>query len=89
MTMHPDDLRADLEAHDADDLLPLGDTLRRTRPVPAAAFRGDLRRWLLRDQRAVSRPRRLWLAVAGSASVGSALLAVAAIGVAGSGPFAA
>ncbi len=88
MTPHPDDLRRDLEAHDADELLPLADTLRRQRPVPAAAFRGDLRRWVLRDQRAASRPRRLWLAVAGSASLGSALLALAGVGLAGGGPFA-
>jgi hypothetical protein len=89
MTGPYDDLRADLEPHDADELLATADALRRGRPVPAAAFRGDLRRRLLRKGAGASRPRRLWLAVAGSASLGSALLAVAAVGLAGSGPFAA
>jgi hypothetical protein len=74
---------------DADALERFGATLRHNRPVPSAAFRGDLGRRLAGRAARRGRPARLWLTVAGSASLGSALLAVAAIGVAGSGPFAA
>lgn len=83
------DLSSDLEPSDAHDLLATGDTLRRERPVPAAAYRGDLRRRLLVDRRLAGRPQRLWLAIAGSMAAGSGFLAIAAIGLAGSGPFAA
>lgn len=88
MTMEPHDLRDDLEPHDADALLATGTELRRSRPVPAAAFRGDLRRRLMGRHQAAGVPRRLWVWVAGSGSLGSTLLAVAAAGVAGIGPFA-
>jgi hypothetical protein len=58
------------------------------RPVPAAAFRGELRRHLLRGA-AASPPRRLRLLIAAYAGSGLALVAIAAIGVAGAGPLAA
>jgi hypothetical protein len=60
------------------------------RPVPAAGFRGDLRRRLVRsgERRGVApaRVRRLIFAYAGA---GTALLLVVVLGVAGAGPFAA
>lgn len=82
-----DDLRADLEPDDADALLPLAERLRASRPVPRAAFRGDLRRRLERG-RPSARPRLLWARVAGSFGSGLLLVASAALGVAGAGPFA-
>ena len=56
------------------------------RPVPRAAFRGELRRHLVSDE--TRSPRRLRLLVAAYSGSGLALLAVAAIGVAGGGPLA-
>jgi hypothetical protein len=55
--------------------------------VPAAAFRGDLRRRLLTHQTR-RRPARLWLRVAASSGSGLLLLAVAALGTLGAGPLA-
>jgi len=75
----PAPVDAEREALDA-----LGARLMAERPVPAAAFRGDLRRALVRAPR--SRGVRL-RAVAFLAS-GVALLAVAALGSLGSGPLA-
>jgi hypothetical protein len=69
------------------ELAEVGDRLRRSRPVPAAAFRGDLRRRLMAD-RGPRRPQRLWLRVAATSGSGLVLLAVAAIGVLGAGPLA-
>ncbi len=60
------------------------------RPIPRAAFRGDLRRTLLADAgRRPAAPPRLRLLIAGFASSGTVLLAIAAIGLAGVGPLAA
>ena len=60
------------------------------RPIPSAGFRGELRRSLIArmeaDRFAGARLRRLIFAYATS---GAALLAVAAIGLVGAGPFAA
>jgi hypothetical protein len=85
------DLRDDLEPHDADELAGFAERrLMANRPVPRAAFRGELRRRLVGAQaRLSSRPRRLWALVGTSLASGTALLMVAAIGVAGSGPLAA
>lgn len=64
--------------------------LQQERPVPAAGFRGELRRGLIspasQRQGAPVRIRRLILAYAGT---GTALLLIALVGVAGAGPFAA
>jgi hypothetical protein len=85
-----DDLRSDLEPHDAGDLLPLASRLHARRPVPRASFRGELRRRLVADPvRLPARPRRLWLLAGTSFASGTLLLAVVALGVGGSGPFAA
>lgn len=62
--------------------------LERARPVPRAAFRGELRRRLLAGP-AAARPRGLRLLIAGYVTSGALLLVIAAIGVAGTGPLAA
>jgi hypothetical protein len=72
------------------DLRPLVERLEAERPVPDAAFRGELRRRLL--GRAVGpgpAPARLRLLVTAYAGAGSLLLVLAAVGVAGVGPLAA
>jgi hypothetical protein len=84
------DLRDDLEPHDADELLPVAERLRASRPVPRAAWRGDLRRWLLSRAGAPRpRPAHLWARIGASFAAGTLLLSVAALGVGGAGPFAA
>ena len=82
-----DDFRTDLEATDADALLPLARRLSAERPVPRAAFRGELRRRLTAGG-GVHRPRWLWLRVGSSFGAGAALLAIAALSAVGSGPLA-
>jgi hypothetical protein len=62
--------------------------LRAERPVPHPAFRGDLRRQLLSTPTG-SRPGRVRAAIVAYATSGLGLLAVAAVGLAGVGPFAA
>jgi hypothetical protein len=59
------------------------------RPVPAAAFRGELRRHLLSRGPAAAgpAPRRLRVLITTYAGSGLALLAVATLGLAGVGPF--
>jgi hypothetical protein len=60
------------------------------RPVPRAGFRADLRRQLLTPAtRRDETLRAVRLRVAAYAASGFVLLGVAAIGVAGAGPFAA
>jgi hypothetical protein len=75
------------------DLVRLSERLEADRPIPSPGFRGDLRRRLLGTS---SRPRRqpsaaaarfrLW--AAGYTVAGTLCLAVAAVGLAGVGPFA-
>ena len=85
------DIRADLEPGldrlEADALAGVGERLRDERPVPRAAFRGELRRRLLSGAAAPA-PRRLRLAISAYAGSGAVLLALAAIGLLGAGPFA-
>jgi len=73
------------ESYDTEDHGELEHRLEASRPVPRAAFRGELRRRLLQN-RAPARPPRLRLMIAAYAGSGFALLAIAAIGVAGAGP---
>lgn len=80
------DIRADLEPGATKELIVLAARLEHERPVPTAAFRGDLRRRLLAGGLAHSRPARLRLLIAGYASAGSALLLVGAASAAGVGP---
>lgn len=60
--------------------------LNASRPVPRAAFRGDLRRSLLADDPQRPVPRRLRLVIAAYAACGGLLLAAVALGLAGFGP---
>jgi len=83
------DIRADLEPGTPEELIRLAERLEHERPVPSAAFRGDLRRRLLAGTRAHSRPARLRLLIAGYASTGSLLLLAGAASAAGIGPLSA
>jgi len=88
--MNPNlDIRADLEPGTPEDLIRLAERLEQERPVPSAAFRGDLRRRLIAGARSHSRPARLRLLIAGYAGVGSLLLLVGAVSAAGIGPLSA
>lgn len=80
------DIRLDLEPDAPEELIRLAERLEQQRPVPTAAFRGDLRRRLLDGDLASSRPARLKLLIAGYASAGSALLLIGAASAAGIGP---
>jgi hypothetical protein len=75
-----------------DDLVRLSERLGADRPIPSPGFRGNLRRRLLgtssqprRQPSAAAARFRLW--AAGYTAVGALCLAVAAIGLAGIGPF--
>ena len=68
---------------------PIVARLESERPVPRPAFRGELRRALLRNaEQRPSAPRRLRLMIPAFAGSGALLLAIAAIGLAGAGPLA-
>jgi hypothetical protein len=93
MSNHRDirhDLEPDLEAGERRALLRMAERLQDERPLPSASFRGDLGRQLAmtRDRRPAA-PTRLRTAIATYVSSGSLLMAIAALGVAGAGPFAA
>jgi hypothetical protein len=87
------------DSHDLDPNLPaaerarlavLAERLERDRPVPRPSFRGDLRRHLLAGPRRSAAPAarfRLW--AAGYTATGTLCLLLAAVGLAGVGPFAA
>jgi hypothetical protein len=89
----PHDIRADLDPSldpaEREKLVLLAARLREERPLPAASFRGDLLRRLQRRRQRSIAPVRLRRMVAAYTSSGSLLLAIAAIGVGGAGPFAA
>ncbi len=80
------DIRADLEPDAPEELIVLAERLERERPVPTAAFRGDLRRRLLGGEPGRSRPARLRLQIAAYAGTGAALLLIGAASAAGIGP---
>jgi hypothetical protein len=72
-----------------EELDPIVARLESERPVPRPAFRGELRRALLRNaEQRPAAPPRLRLMVAAFGSSGFALLAIAAVGLAGAGPLA-
>jgi hypothetical protein len=85
MSLRPD-IRADLGTDAPEELIRLAERLERERPVPAAGFRGDLRRRLLTGQGTHARPARLRLLIAGYASAGCGLLLIGAASAAGLGP---
>lgn len=84
------DLEPELEPEETQALLDVGERLDRERPVPRPAFRGETGRYLSSEVESEphSRPRRLKLLIAGYAGSGLVLLAVAVIGLLGSGPLA-
>jgi nitroreductase len=85
------DLDPDLTADERAQLARMSERLERDRPLPRATFRGDLRRSLLAGGRAPAAVGlgRWRVLVATYSGLGALLLAVAAIGLAGAGPFAA
>jgi hypothetical protein len=87
------DLESGISAEERDRLAAVSQRLERDRPLPRAAFRGDLRRRLLSGRRGGSEaavaPGRWRILVATYSGLGALLLAVAAIGLAGAGPFSA
>ena len=89
----PDDITPDLEPgiepDEAEALARVALRLTDERPVPRPGFRGALWRHLSADaRRAGSRPRRLGSVIAAFSGSGFLLLAIAAVGLAGAGPFA-
>jgi hypothetical protein len=80
------DIRADLEPDVPDDVVQLAERLERERPVPSAAFRGDLRRHLLAGGPRPARPARLRVLITGYAGAGAFLLLIGALSAAGTGP---
>jgi hypothetical protein len=80
-SIHPDQRRV---------LYRVAERLERERPLPNPAFKGELRRKLAELGLAPRRwqPERLRLQVAAYLAAGLALLALAAIGLSGIGPFA-
>lgn len=83
------DIRRDLEPDAPYEVVRLAERLERERPVPAAGFRGELKRHLLAGGAPRARPRRLRALITGYAAAGSLLLLVGAISAAGAGPLAA
>lgn len=81
----------DVPAEEREHLVSLGGRLIGSRPAPRAAFRAELRHQLRPGfSRAFApRPERLRVLIASYAGSGFLLLAVAAVGLAGIGPFAA
>ncbi len=87
----PADFEADLEpglkATEKRALLKLAAELATDRPVPPPGLRSEVRSRLVSPR--AGAPRALGAMIFGYASTGLLLLAVAALGVAGTGPFAA
>lgn len=84
------DLPPDLEPAEVERMIAIGQRLDEERPLPAPGFRGELRRRLAGAQAAGAvAPRRIRALATSYALSGLLLLAIAAAGVAGGGPFAA
>jgi len=93
MTPHDDitdDLEPGTDPREAEALSRVARRLTDERPVPRPAFRGALWRHLsARDAPAARRPQQVGGLIAAFAASGFLLLAIAALGLAGTGPFAA
>jgi hypothetical protein len=90
--MIDDDFDSDTPADERTRLTAIGERLRDERPVPRAGFRGDLRRALIAAgpaRRGASAADRWRVQVATYSGLGTLLLAVAAAGLVGLGPFSA
>jgi hypothetical protein len=84
------DLPSDLEPAEAERMVAVGMQLSAARPLPDPNFRGELRRRLAGAQASgAPAPGRVRALAAAYALSGLLLLAVAGVGVAGGGPFAA
>lgn len=84
------DLPPDLEPAEVARMAAVALRLDQARPLPAPGFRGELRRRLAgAEEGGAVAPRRVRTLALSSALSGLLLLAVAAVGVAGGGPFAA
>jgi hypothetical protein len=87
------DLSPDLDAREREQLVEIGIRLRARKALPRPEFRGDMRRRLIAEpagDRAVQpKPRSIPALVSLYMVFGTLFLAVAAVGVAGAGPFAA
>ena len=80
----------EVEPGERPQLTKVDERLRAERPIPRPAFRGALGRGLLADlEPSGERLRRVRVLVAAYAGFGVCLIAIAAVGVAGAGPFAA
>lgn len=79
------ELRPYVDSGEAEAIDRIGQRLEAERPLPRPGFRSALQ-LRLANRREPWRPRRLGLAVAGYLGSGFALLAVAAVGLAGTGP---
>ena len=83
------ELRPYVDQAEAEDTNELAERLERGRPVPRAGFRAELKAHLVdaERQRPVAwRPKHLGRLVAGYCGAGSLMLAVAGIGLTGTGP---
>jgi hypothetical protein len=69
------------------ELTEVSDRLRTSRAVPRPGFRGALRRRLLADDAPHAAPAGLRRVIAAYAGAGTVLVAIAAVGLAGVGPF--
>lgn len=90
----PRDIRSelgeDVPVEEREALARLAERLERQRPVPRAAFRGELRRRLFGTPTERQwRPANLRVLIAAYSGSGALLLLIAALGLAGAGPFAA
>jgi hypothetical protein len=86
------DFEAGIDDSERARLGEISERLHRERPVPGAAFRGALRTQLFHRRRAFGGEKWVsggrWRALAATYScLGALLLAVAAVGLAGAGPF--
>jgi hypothetical protein len=87
MSLRDDDIEAGVIADERAALASIAERIERDRPVPAASFRGDLRRRLKGSASAMPALRRRRLALCCLIG-GAGMLGLAAIGLTGLGPLA-